>query len=149
MLRAYGTLLERLVAMFDLMPRPGYRLARPPLVQALAQVRYPLRARLQTLDGVALVQDRLELLFPYMAEQHVQQVSLLVSPGAPAQAESQTSRSWQFTNDDGWTLTLAADAATQLQGIVRPSGAAEGGQGTAASTSQDGSQGIRDHLQYG
>jgi uncharacterized protein (TIGR04255 family) len=98
--------------MFDLMPQPGYRLARPPLIQALAQVRYPLRARLQTLDGVAPVQDRLEPLFPYMAEQQVQQVSLLVSPGADAQAESQTSRSWRFTDDVGWALALAADSAT-------------------------------------
>ena len=112
MLCVHGTLLERLVTVFDLMSRPQYRLTRPPLIQALAQVRYPLRARLQTLDGVALVQDRLEPLFPYMAEQHVQQVSLLVSPGAPAQAESQTSRSWRFTDDDGWALSLAADAAT-------------------------------------
>lgn len=112
MLTVHGTLLERLVSMFDLMPRPQYRLARPPLVQALAQVRYPLRARLQTLDGVAPVQDRLEPLFPYMAEQHVQQVSLLVGPGGPAQAESQTSRSWRFTDDAGWALSLAADVAT-------------------------------------
>lgn len=104
--------MECLVPVFDLMPRPGYRLGRPPLVQALAQVRYPLRARLQTLDGVASVQDRLEPLFPYMAEQQVQQVSLLVSPGAAAQAESQTSRSWRFTDNIGWALQLAADSAT-------------------------------------
>ena len=104
--------MERLATMFDLMSSPQYRLTRPPLVQALAQVRYPLRARLQTLDGVAPVQDRLEPLFPYMAEQHVQQVSLLVGPAGPAQAESQTSRSWQFTDDSGWALSLAADAAT-------------------------------------
>ncbi len=112
MLPSNGTLLERSADMFRLTPRPRYRLLRPPLLQAVAQVRYPLRARLQTLDGVVPVQDRLDRLFPYMTEQQVQQLSILVSPGASAQAEHQASRLWRFTNDDGWSLALAADSAT-------------------------------------
>jgi len=101
---------------FDL-PVPGrYRLARPPLAEALAQIRFPLRAHLNTLDGVAPVQDHLNALFPYMTEQHVQQVTLLGQQGGPPQAESQTSRAWRFTDDAGWTLLLAADSVSLSAG---------------------------------
>jgi len=98
--------------MFDLAPVDRYRLARPPLVQALGQIRYPLRARLQTLDGVAPLQDRLLDVFPYMNQEQVQQVSLLVGPGMAPASEAQTARTWRFTDDLGWTLIVAADAAT-------------------------------------
>jgi uncharacterized protein (TIGR04255 family) len=47
-----------------------------------------------------------------MVEQQLQQVALLVGPSGPAQAESQTSRLWQFTDDNGWTLSLGADNAS-------------------------------------
>ncbi|MGI8429976.1 MAG: TIGR04255 family protein [Solirubrobacteraceae bacterium] len=109
-----GTLLERFVstAVFDLAPVGRYRLARPPLVQALGQIRYPVRARLQTLDGVAPLQDRLLDLFPYMNQEQIQQVSLLVGPGMAPAGEAQTARTWRFTDDVGWTLIVAADAAT-------------------------------------
>lgn len=106
-----GTFLERLVPMFDLEPAPRYRLARPPLVQALAQVRFPVRAHLQTLEGVGPVQDQVDSLFPFLAEQQVQAVSLLLAPGAPVQAEGQTARSWQFSDGAGWTFSLAPDSA--------------------------------------
>lgn len=98
--------------MFDLAPVGRYRLARPPLAQALGQIRFPLRARLQTLDGVAPLQDRLLDVFPYMNQEQVQQVSLLVGPGVAPAGEAQTARTWRFTDDVGWTLIVAADAAT-------------------------------------
>ncbi len=98
--------------MFDLAPVGRYRLSRPPLVHALGQIRYPLRARLQTLDGVAPLQDRLLDLFPYMDQEQIQQVSLLVGPGMTPAGEAQTARTWRFTDDVGWTLIVAADAAT-------------------------------------
>lgn len=101
-----------MLAVFDLEPVRRYRLTRPPLVQALGQIRYPLRARLQTLDGVAPLQDRLVDLFPYMNQEQVQQVSLLVGPGGPAASESQTARTWRFTDDVGWALIVSADTAT-------------------------------------
>jgi uncharacterized protein (TIGR04255 family) len=97
--------------MFDLEPVTRYRLARPPLVQALGQVQYPVLARLQTLDGIAPLQESLGELFPYMEQQQVQQVSLLVGPGGPA-GESQTTRSWSFTDDSGWALVVAPGMAT-------------------------------------
>ncbi len=57
--------------MFGLDPAPRYRLTRPPLVEALGQVRFPVRAKLNTLDGVAPVQERLDEVFPYMNQQQV------------------------------------------------------------------------------
>jgi uncharacterized protein (TIGR04255 family) len=102
--------------MFGLGPTPRYRLARPPLVQALGQVRYPVRARLQTLEGVAPVQERLEEHFPYMAEEQVQQVSLLMGPTGPPSAEAQAERTWRFTDDVGWSLALSAHTATLAVG---------------------------------
>jgi uncharacterized protein (TIGR04255 family) len=39
-------------------------------------------------------------------------LSLLVTPGGPAAAEGQTSQSWRFSDDVGWSLVLAADTAT-------------------------------------
>ena len=97
--------------MFDLARAPRYHLARPPLVQALGQIRYPLRARIQTLDGIAALQDRLVDLFPYMHQEQVQHLSLLVGPAGPAAGEAQTARTWRFTDDLGWTLVLSADSA--------------------------------------
>jgi uncharacterized protein (TIGR04255 family) len=106
---ANGTLGD---AMFDLDPVGRYRLERPPLVQALGEIRYPLRARLQTLDGVADLQDRLAAVFPYMEQDQIQQVSLLMGPGVPPRSDTQTTRAWRFTDDAGWTLVINAQAAT-------------------------------------
>ena len=98
--------------MFGLDEAPKYRLARPPLVQALGQVRFPVRAKIPTLEGVAPIQDRLNSIFPYMREQRSQQVSLLVGPTGSASAQSQPEQIWQFNDDHGWTLTLSANTAT-------------------------------------
>ena len=98
--------------MFGLAEAPDYRLLRPPLVQAIGQVRFPVRARLISLDGIALVQDQLNALFPYMKQQQFQQVSLLVGPTGQPLAEGQSAQAWRFDNDDGWTLVVSADAAT-------------------------------------
>jgi uncharacterized protein (TIGR04255 family) len=97
---------------FDLAPVSRYRLARPPLAQALGQVRYPLRPRLQTLDGVVPLQERLLELFPYMNQEEIQQVSLLMGPGIQPASNTQSARTWRFTDDAGWALIVAADAAT-------------------------------------
>lgn len=106
-----GTLLER-CGMFDLTEAPEYRLLRPPLVQAIGQVKFPVRARLATLEGIAPVQDRLNAFFPYMKQQQVQQVSLLVGPTGPPVAEGQSAQTWRFDDDAGWTLVISADSAT-------------------------------------
>ena len=98
--------------MFGLVEAPDYRLIRPPLVQAIGQVRFPVRARLSSLDGIAPVQDQLNSVFPYMKQQQVQQVSLLVGPTGQPTAEGQSAQTWRFENDDGWTLVISADSAT-------------------------------------
>ncbi len=98
--------------MFGLNPAPRYRLARPPLIQVLGQVRFPVRSRLATLEGVAPIQERLDAIFPYMKQQQVQQVSLLVGPAGPAAGEAQVTQTWRFDDDAGWWLVLAPDSAT-------------------------------------
>lgn len=108
---SHGTLVERFL-MFGLKPAPSYRLSRSPLVQAFGQVRFPVRSKLPTLEGVAPIQERLDALFPYMKQQQVQQVSLLVGPAGAAAAESQAAQTWQFEDGHGWSLTLSADVAT-------------------------------------
>jgi uncharacterized protein (TIGR04255 family) len=108
-----GTLLERLALMFDLAPVRRYRLARPPLVQAVVQVRFPVKAHLQTLEGVSPIQDRLETLFPYLNRQQTQTVAVVVGPGAPPGISGGEAKpSWQFSDDAGWVFGLAPDNAS-------------------------------------
>jgi uncharacterized protein (TIGR04255 family) len=106
--------VERLIggAVFDLAAVGRYRLGNPPLAQALAEIRYPTRASLQTLDGVVDLQNALTELFPYMNQQQVQQVSLLVGPGMAPASNTQTERTWRFTDDAGWALVVAASVAS-------------------------------------
>lgn len=100
-------------AMFDLPPPPRYRLDRPPLVLALAQVRYDVHARLATLGGIAPVQDRLEELFPYMQGVQEQEVSFVLGPGGAAVPPlGQPQQTWRFIDDAGWSLVVAPDSAT-------------------------------------
>src|SRR5437879_1444811 len=106
-----GTLLERFL-MFGVDPAPRYRLARPPLVQAFGQVRFPIRSKLSTLEGIAPVQERLDPIFPYLKQQQVQQVSLLVGPAGAEAAGSPPAQLWHFDDGVGWTLGLSADSAT-------------------------------------
>lgn len=96
--------------MFRLTAAPRYRLARAPLNQAFVEVRYPVQAALSTIEGVAPIQQRLGALFPYLTQQQVQQVSMLVGPGAPV-AEAQVTPTWRFEDDSGWALVLSPSNA--------------------------------------
>lgn len=98
--------------MFDLEGTTPYRLARPPLAQAIAQVKFPVRARLQSLEGVAPVQEQLDELFPYMQQAQVHQLQVVIGSAAPPAAAAQTSHTWNFTDDAGCTLELSTDTAT-------------------------------------
>lgn len=90
-----------------------FHLRDAPLVQALAQVNFPLLARLDTLAGVAPLQERLIDLFPYMKQQAVPQLQLTMSPtGMLPQAS--TSTVTEFSDDDGWRLTITAGQATLI-----------------------------------
>lgn len=100
------------LTMFRLEPAPHYRLLRPPLHQALVDVRFPVQAALADLAGIAPVQLELASLFPYLRPQEVQQVSLALGRGAPANAETQTTHTWRFEDDSGWTLVISPGNAT-------------------------------------
>ncbi len=100
------------MSMFRLEAAPRYRLARPPLNQAIIQVRFPLQAGLATIEGIAPIQQELRGLFPYLTPEQVQMVSMLVGPGASAAPESQTSHTWRFEDDSGWSLVVAPDSAS-------------------------------------
>lgn len=99
--------------MFDLPLPARYRLDRPPLILALAQVRYDVHARLATLDGISPVQDRLEELFPYMHSVQEQEVSFVLGPGGAAVPPlNPPQQTWRFTDETGWSLVVASDTAT-------------------------------------
>lgn len=89
-----------------------FTMERPPLAQALAQVRFPLIAHLQTLAGVAPLQDRLSKYFPYMERNQVQAIAFQLGPAGAAVSEPESQTSWELTDDDGWTLVLSAGSAT-------------------------------------
>jgi uncharacterized protein (TIGR04255 family) len=106
--------------MFRLDAAPRYRLARPPLNQALVDVRFPVRAGLAAVEGIAPVQRELSTVFPYLKQQQLQQVSLVMGPGAPAAAEAQASPMWRFEDDTGWSLVLAPGSAILSTGSQYP-----------------------------
>jgi uncharacterized protein (TIGR04255 family) len=98
--------------MLTVPPAPRFRMTSAPLVEAVAQVSYPIVARLQSLEGIAPLQDALFDLFPYMTQQVVQEVSLMIGPAGPAAPESAKSTIHQFTDDDGWRLSVTVSSAS-------------------------------------
>ncbi|MGW0145877.1 TIGR04255 family protein [Streptomyces sp. NPDC003333] len=90
--------------MFDLPEPAPYRLARPPLVQALVQVRYPVVASLGTVAGIAPLQERLRERLPYM-EQASSNMSVQLGPSG-AMIEPGPQDGWQFSDEDGHKLVL-------------------------------------------
>jgi uncharacterized protein (TIGR04255 family) len=99
-------------AVFDL-PAPGaYRLERPPLATAIAQVSFPLIGRLQELAGVTSVQEALRPMFPYMERVQVSQVQVGFRREGLESLQATTGLAWKFTDDDGWTATVEPGAAT-------------------------------------
>jgi uncharacterized protein (TIGR04255 family) len=96
---------------FELEPVNRYRLQRPPLAQALVEIRYPARAWLETADGIVDLQRRLLDVFPYMDQEQSQQVTLVVGANVAAPAgAAQPQRLWRFTDDAGWTLRVGASS---------------------------------------
>lgn len=91
---------------------PRYRMNAAPLVQALAQVNFPIVPRLQTIEGIAPLQERLAELLPYMNQQIIQQIELLVGPAGPAASNAQSGTIHIFTDDDGWSVQVTTQSAT-------------------------------------
>lgn len=100
--------------MFSLDPVRRYRLGRAPLVQALVQVRFPLIAHLQTLAGVASLQERLRETFPYMEERR--ELAVVIGPAGASPSEPEKTTTWQFSDDLGWQLTISPGAANLVAG---------------------------------
>lgn len=99
-------------------PAPArFHLRDAPLSQALVQVKFPLLARLETLAGVAPLQDRLAETFPYMNQQNVGQLQVSVGPRGMLPQTSNTTVT-EFTDDDGWSLSVAPGEATLTVGNV-------------------------------
>lgn len=98
--------------MLELPSPPRYRMSAAPLVQALVQVNFPIVTRLQTLDGAAAVQAALAGRYPYLAQNLVQQMSLMVGPAGPAAPQTSQNVVHELTSDDGFTLTLTVSSAT-------------------------------------
>lgn len=102
--------------MFNLpAPRP-YRLARPPLVQALAQIQFPLQARFGTLDGVAVVQEALAAAYPYLSQQQVQNLEVEFGPDGPQAQVGGAQSEFVFSSDDGHSIVITPTAATLSTG---------------------------------
>ena len=85
-------------------------------MQALAQVRYPLIAALETMPGVAPLQETLRETFPYMEQERMQEVSLVIGPAGPAGGTSAASLTWNLTNDAGTVIVIGAGSATLSAG---------------------------------
>lgn len=102
--------------LFQVPEAPRYRLERAPLVQALAQVRYPLIAALETMPGIAPLQETLREAFPYMEQERMQEVSLVIGPAGPAGGTSAASLTWNLTNDSGTVIVIGAGSATLSAG---------------------------------
>lgn len=91
---------------------PRFRMSSAPLIEAVVQINFPIVARLQTVEGIAPLQDALFDLFPYMNQQVNQEVSLMIGPAGPASPETSQSIVHVFTNDDGWALSVTVSSAT-------------------------------------
>jgi uncharacterized protein (TIGR04255 family) len=97
--------------LFVLPEPPPYRLANAPLVQALAQVRYPLIADFETMAGIAPLQRELRSHFPYMQQEKVQEFSFVTGPAGPAGSAAE-SVTWHLTDDNGHLLVIGAGNST-------------------------------------
>lgn len=102
--------------MLSVPPAPRFRMTSAPLVEAVAQVHFPIVARLQSLEGIAPLQDALFDVFPYLTQQVVQEMSLMIGPAGPAVPESAKSVIHQFADDDGWRLSVTVSSASLLVG---------------------------------
>jgi uncharacterized protein (TIGR04255 family) len=104
------------VPLFNIPETPQYHLSNAPLVQALAQVRFPLVASLESMAGIAPLQEALRDDFPYMEQEKTQEISFVVGPAGPGAGSSAESVTWEFTNDVGNLLVIGAGSATLSAG---------------------------------
>jgi uncharacterized protein (TIGR04255 family) len=96
---------------FDLPAPACYALDSKPLVLAVVQLNYPVVGRLQTLEGITPLQEALKGSFPFMHLVQVDQVEVVIAPGAPTVSPAQRSTGWRFSDDSGWILNINPAAA--------------------------------------
>jgi uncharacterized protein (TIGR04255 family) len=81
-------------------------LSRAPLVKVLAQIKFPVNAKIDTVEGVAGFQEALRGDYPVMRQE--QQMPPAIAPGLPFAIGF--GLVWRLsTMDDGWTVVLARD----------------------------------------
>ena len=89
-------------SMFDVVPEVP--LSDPPIVRALIQLRFGPVLSIRNDDYIAGFQERIRTSYPQAAK--AQTVQLLLGPEGVTQQAGESM--WQFSGEDGWTLTLAA-----------------------------------------
>lgn len=83
-------------------------LSRAPLVKVLAQVKFPVNAKIDTVEGVAGFQEALSSDYPVMRQE--QQLPIPLPPGL--QLGLPQGPLWRLTTIDGdWTVVLTRDFA--------------------------------------
>lgn len=103
--------------MFNLPAVAPYRLTRAPLAQAFGQVRFPLQARLATIDGLAAVQDGLRERYPYLeAQPTAGSLEVQFGPNGPQAAFGSNAQQFVFLSDDGYSVHVDAGSVTLSAG---------------------------------
>lgn len=104
------------VGVFNLPEVAPFALGRAPLAQALAQVRFPIQARLASLEGVAAIQDGLRERYPFMEPEQVATFQLQLGPLASQAAVNQGSQRFVFRGEEDFSVTIAPDMVNLTAG---------------------------------
>jgi len=89
-----------------------------PLLQALVQIRFPLLAHLQTVEGIARLQDRLKDRLPYLSPRtgNPMALQLHIGVGGLGVDSSNSFAGWEFRDDFGHLLVVEAGALSLVAG---------------------------------
>jgi uncharacterized protein (TIGR04255 family) len=102
-------------AVFELPPVGEYKFANTPLAQALVQVRFPIQAKLGTLEGLSAVQERIADRYPYLGGSQSPPIELQIGPEG-AQAAVGPGGGYMFNSDDGHSVILHTDSVSLTVG---------------------------------
>jgi uncharacterized protein (TIGR04255 family) len=104
--------------MFTVPPPKRYRLARPPLAQAVVQVRFPLVSQFHRLAGIELLQSALAELLPFVHREEVHDVSIAIDSEGEMASKFERMIVWAFDDEAGWTLRLSPGSAALSVGAA-------------------------------
>ena len=112
--------------MFELPEVAPYRLGRPPLAQAVAQVRFPIQTRLATLAGVGPLQERLMERYPHLEPaQSPPAFQVQVRPDGVSGGRIPGAQQFVFSGDDGFAVYVTVDTVTLSAGGAAYQGASD------------------------